>query len=43
MNRLKSKKARLLFTDLMNERLDIPGVQEEAGLMMSDGFSKCSL
>ncbi len=31
---------RRLVTDLMNEKIDIPGVREEIELMMFDGFTR---
>jgi hypothetical protein len=40
MNRLKPQETRLPFTDLMNEKINIPGMQEEVELMMFDGFTR---
>ncbi len=34
------EQTRQLVTDLINTRIDIPGVQEEIELMMFDGFTR---
>jgi hypothetical protein len=34
------EETRRLVTDMMNEKIDIPGVQEEVELMMFDGFTR---
>jgi hypothetical protein len=34
------EETRRLVTDLMNDKIDIPGIQEEVELMMFDGFTR---
>jgi hypothetical protein len=34
------EETRRLVTDLMNDKIDIPGVKEEVELMMFDGFTR---
>jgi hypothetical protein len=34
------EETRKLVTDLVNEKIDIPGIQEEVELMMFDGFTR---